>query len=99
MLRTTLPNGFQAVSTYAFTDAPEGTLVRILFTWGRSRREREAGTGVRDFLADVVGRGQASLRDVLATEMADRAALATDAPPEPDTPTSQDRELREPVSR
>jgi uncharacterized protein YndB with AHSA1/START domain len=98
-LRTTLPNGFQAVSTYAFSDAPEGTLVRILFTWGRSRREREGLTGVRDFVADVVGRGQASLHDLLTTEMADRAALAADTPPEPAPPSSLDRELHEPAKR
>ena len=95
-LRTTLPNGFQAVSTYVFEDAPDGTLVRSLFTWGRNRREREAVAGMRDFLADVIGRGQATLRDVLTTEMANRAALAADAPGEPVTPSSRDRELREP---
>jgi len=34
---------------------------------------------------------------VLAEEMARRAALAADAPPEPVTPESMDRELLEPV--
>ena len=97
--RSTLSNGFQAVSTFEFHDVPDGTLVRTFFTWGRSRREREDATAVRAFLADVVGRGQVALHDVLTAEMARRAALAADAPPEPVAPGSQDRELREPVRR
>ena len=49
--RTTVPNGFQAVSTFAFEDVPEGTRVRVLFTWGKSRREREeAGGPAREFI-------------------------------------------------
>ena len=90
--RTTLPNGFQAVSSYVFQDAPDGTQVRVLFTWGKSRREREEGTAVREFLHDLVSRGHAALRDVLAGEMARRAVAAADAPPEPVAPGSQDRE-------
>ncbi len=97
--RTTMPNGFKAVSTYAFLDVPEGTRVRILFTWGKNRREREELASVRDFVADVVGRGQAALSEVLAEEMARRATLAADAPPEPVAPGSMDRELRAPVRR
>ena len=97
--RTTMPNGFKAVDTFAFEDAPEGTLVRILFTWGRSRREREETATVRDFIADLVERGQAALHEVLVEEMARRVALAADAPPEPVAPGSLDRELREPVKR
>ncbi len=97
--RTTMPNGFKVVSTYAFADAPEGTRVRLLFTWGKSRREREELTSVRDFIADLIERGQSNLHDVLTEEMARRAASAVDAPPEPVTPGSQDRELREPVRR
>ncbi len=98
-LRTTMPNGFKAMSTFMFEDAPEGTRVRLLFTWGKSRREREELTSVRDFIADLIERGQSNLHDVLAEEMARRAALAVDAPPEPVRPRSQDRELREPVRR
>ena len=96
-LRTTLPNGLKAVSTYAYEDAPEGTRVRLLYTWGKSRREREELTAVRDFIADVVGRGQATLHRLLAEEMARRATLAADAPPEPVAPGSMDRETRQPV--
>ncbi len=97
--RTTLPDGLKAVDTFAFEDVPGGTRVRIRFTWGRSRREREQGTSFRDFIAGLVEHGQANLRDVLAEEMARRAALTADAPPEPDAPESMDRELREPVRR
>ena len=97
--RTTLPNGFQVVSTFAFRDDPEGTRVRILFTWGRSRREREELAAVRELVADLIGRGQANLREVLIEEMARRASLAAEAPPEPDAPGSMDRELREPIPR
>jgi Protein of unknown function (DUF2652)/Polyketide cyclase / dehydrase and lipid transport len=98
-LRSTLSNGFQAVTMYAFHDAPGGTQVRILFTWGKNRREREEATAVREFLADVVGRGQAALHDLLVAEMAHRATLAADTPPEPVTPGSLDREILEPVKR
>ena len=98
-LRTTLPNGFKAVSTFTFEDAPDGTRVRLLFTWGKSRREREATAPVRDFIADVVERGQAALHDVLVEEMSRRAAQAADEPPEPVAPGSMDRELLEPVRR
>jgi hypothetical protein len=98
-LRTTLPNGFKSVSTFAFEDAPDGTRVRLLFTWGKSRREREAMGQVRDFIADVVTRGQAALHDVLVEEMTRRSALAADEPPEPVAPGSMDRELLEPVRR
>ena len=97
--RTTLPNGFKVVSTYTFEDAPEGTRVRLLFTWGKSRREREALTQVRDFIAEVVGQGQAALHDLLGEEMTRRSALAADEPPEPVAPGSKDRELLEPVRR
>lgn len=54
--RTTLPNGLKLVSTYAFQDAPQGTLVRLLFTWGKNRREREKLASVRELLADLMGR-------------------------------------------
>ncbi len=97
--RTTLPNGFKVVSTFAFEDALEGTRVRILFTWGRNRREREELASVRDFIAGLIERGQSNLHDVLAEEMARRAALAADAPPEPAAAASLGRELREPVRR
>jgi uncharacterized protein YndB with AHSA1/START domain/class 3 adenylate cyclase len=95
--RTTMPNGFKAVSTFAFEDAPEGTRVRILITWGRNRREREELASVRDFIADLIERGQSNLHDVLAEEMTRRATLAADALPEPAAQASRDRELREPV--
>jgi len=95
--RTTMPNGMKVVSSFTYEDVPEGTRVRLLFTWGKSRREREESTGLNDLLADLVGRGQANLRVVLGEEMARRAALAADAPPEPVTPESMDRELLEPV--
>ncbi len=98
-LRTTMPNGFQVVSTYAFADAPEGTRVRILFTWGKNRRQQEELSAVRELVADLVGRGQATLRDVLEEEMARLATLAADNPPEPVAPGSMDRELRQPVRR
>jgi uncharacterized protein YndB with AHSA1/START domain len=97
--RTTMPNGFVGTSTFAFADDPGGTRLRLLFTWGRSRREREAQPAIRDFLADVVERGQAALGSVLAAEMARRDALAADAPPEPAPPESLDREIREPIRR
>jgi len=98
-MRTTMPNGFKVLSMFAFEDAVEGTRVRILFTWGKSRREREQLASVRDFIADLIERGQANLHDVLAEEMARRAALAADAPPEPAAVVSLGRELREPVRR
>jgi uncharacterized protein YndB with AHSA1/START domain len=98
-LRTTMPNGFKATSTFKFEDTPEGTRVRLLFTWGRSRREREELASVRDFVADLVERGQSNLHAILTEEMSRRAALAADAPPEPVTPGSMDRELREPIRR
>ena len=98
-LRTTLPNGFKVVSTFTFEDAPDGTRVRLLFTWGKSRREREATAPVRDFIADAVERGQAALHDLLVEEMSRRAAQAADEPPEPVAPGSMDRELLEPVRR
>ena len=98
--RTTLPNGFEAVSTFAFEDVPEGTRVRILFTWGKNRREREALASAREFIA---GPGRARpgepARRCWPTEMARRATLAADAPPEPVAPGSLDREIREPVRR
>ena len=95
--RTTLPNGMKIVSSFTYEDVPEGTRVRLLFTWGKSRREREESTGLNDLLADLVGRGQTTLGRVLAEEMARRASLAAEAPPEPVAPGSMDRELREPV--
>ena len=95
--RTTMPNGMKIVSSFTYEDVPEGTRVRLLFTWGKSRREREESTGLIDLLADLVGRGQTTLGRVLADEMARRAALAAEAPPEPVTPGSMDRELREPM--
>ncbi len=95
--RTTMPNGFQAVSTFAFEDVPDGTRVVIRFTWGKNRRERDEQAFVPGMLASMIEPGQAKLREVLADEMARRAVLAADAPAEPVPPTSGDRELREPV--
>ena len=69
-LRTTLPNGFVALSTFAFDDVPDGTRVRMLFTWGRNRKEREAMAAAKELVAELVERGQANLRAVLAEEMA-----------------------------
>jgi len=96
--RTTLPSGFNAIDTFTFEDIPEGTRVRVLFTWGKNRREREEMTGARDFIADLVSRGQTTLHRVLAGEMARRAALAAEAPPEPATPESRGRQILEPVT-
>ena len=97
--RSTMSNGFRAISTFSFEDVPEGTKVGIRFTWGRSRREREAMDFVPGLLASLVEPGQAKLHEVLAGEMARRAALAAETPPEPATPESRDRELLEPVRR
>jgi hypothetical protein len=98
--RTTMPNGFKVVSTFTFADEPEGTRVRLLFKWGKNRREQEAmAPMVQGILAEAVEHGQVALRDLLSEEMARRAALATDAPPEPAPPGSMDRELLEPVKR
>ena len=96
-LRTTLPNGFVALSTFAYEDLPDGTGIRMLFTWGRNRKEREAMAGAKELVAELVERGQANLRAVLAEEMAARAAAAADTPDEPAAPTSLDREIREPI--
>jgi hypothetical protein len=98
-LRTTLPNGFVALSTFAYEDVPDGTAIRMLFTWGRNRKEREAMTAARDLVTELVERGQATLREVLAEEMAARAAAAADTAPEPDPPPSRERELLEPIRR
>jgi uncharacterized protein YndB with AHSA1/START domain/class 3 adenylate cyclase len=95
--RTTMPNGFKVISSYVFHDVPDGTQVRILFTWGKNRREREELSAVRDYVADLIGRGQSNLRGVLVEEMARRSALAAEAPPEPAAPASLAREIREPI--
>jgi uncharacterized protein YndB with AHSA1/START domain len=96
-MRTTLPDGFKAVNTFAFEDTAEGTRVRILFTWGRNRREREQMAAARDFIAPLVERGQTNLRALLAQEVARRAAEAAEAPPEPAPAASLGREISEPV--
>ncbi len=54
---------------------------------------------MRDFIADLVERGQSNLHALLIEEMARRATLAAEAPPEPVAPGSLDRELREPIRR
>ncbi len=93
---STLANGFSAISTFAYEDAPDVTRVRVLFTGGRTVAREEAA-GVRELVADLVERGQANLQLVLANEMARREKQTAEAPPEPVTPESRDRELREPV--
>jgi uncharacterized protein YndB with AHSA1/START domain len=95
--RSTMSNGFKAMSSFVLEDAPGGTRVQVLFTWGKSKRERDETPEARAFLAHVVSEGQALLRAVLAEEMARRATLASDDPAEPDAPASRDRELLEPV--
>ncbi len=95
--RTTLPDGMKIVSSFTYEDVPEGTRVRLLFTWGRSRREREESPAVNEMLADLIGRGLTALHRLLSEEMARRATLAAEAPPEPVAPGSMDREFREPV--
>ena len=97
--RTTMPNGFSATSTFAFADNPDGTRVRLLFTWGKSRKEREEQPATRAFLAGLVERGQENLHAVLTEEMARRASVAAATPPEPVAPESLDREIREPIRR
>jgi len=97
-LRTTMPDGLKAITTYALQDAAEGTIVRTLVTWGRSRRDREALAPVRDFVAHAFEGGMRNLRDLLAAEVEGRAAQAADDPPEPDAPVSLERQLREPVA-
>ncbi|HLY13762.1 MAG TPA: DUF2652 domain-containing protein, partial [Candidatus Limnocylindrales bacterium] len=99
--RSTMSNGFRATSTFEFEDDPGGTRVRIRFTWGKNRRERELPelAFVPGLLGSIVEPGQAKLHEVLVDEMAERAALAAAAGPEPEPPASDDRELREPVRR
>ncbi len=98
--RTTMPNGFKAVSTFAFEDAPDGTRVRIRFTWGKNKREREREelSFVPGMLGGLTEAGQAKLREVLAAEMARLVAVAAATPDEPVVPVSQGRELLEPIN-
>lgn len=95
--RSTMSNGFKAMSSFVLEDVPDGTRVRVLFTWGKSKRERDESPDAKAFLAHVVGEGQTQLRALLAEEMLRRATLAGDDPAEPDAPASRDRELLEPV--
>ena len=98
--RSTMSNGFQAVSSFVFEDVPDGTPRPDPVHLGQEpARNAKRPPAVHEFLADVIGRGQANLRAVLVEEMDRRAALAAEAPPEPDAPGSLDRELREPVRR
>jgi uncharacterized protein YndB with AHSA1/START domain len=99
--RSTMSNGFKAISTFEFEDDPGGTRVRVRFTWGKNRRERERPelAFIPGMLGSIVEPGQAKLHEVLVEEMAQRAALAAAAGPEPVPPASGDRELREPVRR
>jgi len=97
--RSTMSNGFRATSTFTFEDVPDGTRVGIRFTWGKNRRDREAMAFVPGLLASLVEPGQAKLHELLAEEMARRATLAAETPPEPTPPESQGRELLEPVRR
>jgi uncharacterized protein YndB with AHSA1/START domain len=95
--RSTMSNGFKAMSSFVLEDAPGGTRVRVLFTWGKSKRERDESPDAKAFLEHVVSEGQAQLQSLLTEEMARRATLASGDPAEPDAPASQDRELLEPV--
>ena len=97
-LRTTMPDGFVATSTFRFQDTPDGTAVELLFTWGRNRREREAAAAARDVVRPLVEAGQATLRRVLTEEMARRATATADSPPEPEARPSLEREIREPIA-
>ena len=99
-LRTTLPNGFSAVSTYLYQDVPDGTKVRVAVHLGQKpTRARGGGAPIREFLDEVVNVGQAALREVLVAEMTRRATLAAETPPEPDAPGSLDREILQPIKR
>ena len=95
--RTTMPNGFKAVSTFAFEEVPEGTRVRVLVTWGKNRRERDELAFVPQLMAGIFEPGQAKLHAVLADEMARRAQASADLPPEPVPPASAGRELSQPT--
>ena len=99
--RSTMSNGFKAVSTFEFEDDPGGTRVRVLFTWGKNKRERERAdlAFVPGLLGSLVEPGQAKLHEVLVEEVASRAAQAAEAGPEPEPPASEQRELREPIRR
>jgi uncharacterized protein YndB with AHSA1/START domain len=97
--RSTMSNGFKAISTFEFEDVPDGTRVRIRFTWGKNKREREELSFVPGLLGGLVEPGQAKLHEVLAEEMARRATVAAETPAEPAAPESRDRELLEPITR
>jgi Protein of unknown function (DUF2652)/Polyketide cyclase / dehydrase and lipid transport len=97
--RSTMSNGFKAISTFEFEDVPDGTRVRIRFTWGKNKREREELSFVPGLLGGLVEPGQAKLHEVLAEEMARRAIVAAETPAEPAAPESRDRELLEPITR
>jgi uncharacterized protein YndB with AHSA1/START domain len=97
--RSTMSNGFKAISTFEFEDDPGGTRVRVRFTWGKNKREREREdlAFIPAMLGSLVEPGQAKLHEILIEEMASRAAQAAEAAPEPEPPASDQRELREPV--
>jgi uncharacterized protein YndB with AHSA1/START domain len=97
--RTTLSSGLRATSSYVLEGGPDGTRLRGLFTWGKSKRKRDESHEIRAFLSEVIGLSLTQLSAVLAAEMDRRAALAAEAPAEPVAPASQDRELLEPVRR
>jgi len=97
-LRTTLPDGFKLLGTYAFEDDPDGTRARLRFTWGRNRREREELGVVRGMLDQTLSTGLARLDEVLREAVAERASEAISAGPEPELPENRQRELAVPTT-
>ena len=69
------PGRYATVGTAALA-LPDGSRVRMSFTWGKNKREREKLSFVPGMLAGIFEPGQAKLHEVLAVEMARRAAVA-----------------------
>lgn len=92
-----IPNVPKLLSTYLFTDLGDGrTRVELRFGKPRSAKDRAIAMPLMPMIDEMVTDGLAHLRPIV--EAAARAAEAS-APPEPDVPAGQDRNLREPIAR
>jgi uncharacterized protein YndB with AHSA1/START domain len=92
-----IPNVPKLLSTYVFTDLGDGrTQVELRFGTPRSARDRAIALSLMPMIDEMVTDGLAHLGPIV--EAAAREAEAM-APPEPEVPATQDRNVRAPIAQ
>lgn len=95
-----IPDAPPLVNSFMFADDGNGgTRLEMRIAPPRSAKARAIATALLPALDESLHSGFAALGPLIEAEMDQRRAVAAEAPPEPDVPAGEGRNVREPIGR